>query len=423
MKLITTTAIALVAALPATVAQAQGYGSSAPQPSQGTQTESRSEQPTQKQAGPQIKPSQKALKALIDLQTAVKANDTASIPAKVAAAQAVASTPEDHYLLAQLQLQAAVKANDMNTAATALAAMQASGVGSKADLANVYNGLGGSFYNAKQYDKAADAFSHAVALNPSDIKSQELIGESYLAAGNKAQAAAAFQRAIQMQTAAGQKPEEALIKRAVAVAYDQQSPSSVELARQWVAAYPSASSWSDSIAIYRNLNHPDTESTIDLYRLMALTGSLTGPQWAQYARAEAELGNFNEAQAAYDAGVAAKLITPTSSEYSDLTTGLKAKPKATAADLEAATKSAVSGMALLRIGDRYYAMGNYAKAVELYKMAMSKPGVDAAVVNLHIGMALAKAGDKAGATAAFNAVTGPRAEIAKFWLTYLNQKA
>jgi hypothetical protein len=54
---------------------------------------------------------------------------------------------------------------------------------------------------------------------------------------------------------------------------------------------------------------------------------------------------------------------------------------------------------------------------------MGKPGVDAGVANLHIGMALARAGDKAGATAALNAVTGPRADIAKFWLTYVNQKA
>ena len=53
----------------------------------------------------------------------------------------------------------------------------------------------------------------------------------------------------------------------------------------------------------------------------------------------------------------------------------------------------------------------------------TKPDGDAALANLHIGMALARSGDKAGATAALNAVTGPRAEIAKFWLTYLAQKA
>lgn len=406
MKLIATTALALIAAFAATPAIAQ------------------SEKPAATQnAGPAIKPSQKALKALVDLQNAVKANDTANIPAKVAAAQAVASTPQDRFLIAQFQLQAAVKANDMATVATAVDTMAATGVGDKATLGHIYNGLGGSFYNSKQYDKAAVAYGHAVEINPNDLDSVELLGESQLAAGQKAQAATTFQRAIQLKKAAGQKPDESLLKRTVAIAYDEKSPSSVQLARDWVAAYPSAASWSDAIAIYRNLNHPDTEGTIDLYRLMALTGSLTGPQYAQYSRAVAEQGNYNEAQAAYDAGVAAKLINPASSEYNDLTTGLKAKPKATAADLAAATKAAVNGTALLRIGDRYYAMGDYAKAVELYRMAMGKPGVDADVANLHIGMALARSGDKAGATAAFNAVTGTRADIAKFWLTYLNQKA
>ena len=38
-------------------------------------------------------------------------------------------------------------------------------------------------------------------------------------------------------------------------------------------------------------------------------------------------------------------------------------------------------------------------------------------------MALARSGDKAGATAALNAVTGARAEIAKYWLTYLSTAA
>jgi tetratricopeptide (TPR) repeat protein len=189
-------------------------------------------------------------------------------------------------------------------------------------------------------------------------------------------------------------------------------------------AYPSAASWSDAIAIYQNLNHPDVEGTLDLLRLMQLTGALNrAGEYAQYARAAAEQNNFNEAQAVFDAGVAAKLIDPANPEFRDLAIGLKAKPKATTADLAEATKTAQSGMALLRIGDRYYAMGDYGKAVELYRMAMGKPGVDAAVANLHVGMALVRAGDKAGATAALNAVTGPRADIAKFWLTYVNQKA
>jgi hypothetical protein len=67
-------------------------------------------------------------------------------------------------------------------------------------------------------------------------------------------------------------------------------------------------------------------------------------------------------------------------------------------------------------------MHDYAKAVELYRMSMGKTGVDANLANLHIGMALARAGDKAGATTALNSVTGPRADIAKFWLAYVSQR-
>src|SRR5206468_10659478 len=137
----------------------------------------------------------------------------------------------------------------------------------------------------------------------------------------------------------------------------------------------------------------------------------------------AEQGNYNEANKALEEGIAAKIIDPSSADFRDIVSGLKTKPKATAADLVVAASSAQSSGVLLHIGDRYYAMGNYAKAVELYRTAMTKPGADVAEANLHIGIALARSGDKAGATAAFNAVTGARAEIAKFWLAYVNQQA
>jgi hypothetical protein len=101
--------------------------------------------------------------------------------------------------------------------------------------------------------------------------------------------------------------------------------------------------------------------------------------------------------------------------------GVSSKPKVTEADLNAAAKSVQSGMALLRIGDRFYGLGQHAKAVELYKQARAK-GADANLINLRVGIALAAAGDKAGATAALNAVGGQRADIAKFWLLYLRSK-
>lgn len=371
-----------------------------------------------------IKPSSGALKALIELQKAVTANDVASIPAKVAAAQAVAKTKEDKYLIGQLQLKAAVNAKDNAAMAAAIDVVAGSGYLDAARSAQLYGSLGGSLYNSKQFPQATAAFEKASQLDPGNADFLINLGESRFAQGQKAEAVQAMQRAIQLKTAAGLKPDEALMKRAVTIAYGAEMPVAAELGREWVAAYPSVDSWHNSIAIYRNLTKPDVEGTLDLLRLMQASGSLSSAaDYNLFATAAADQSNFNEAQAVIDQGIAAKVVDPTNPMFRDTVIGLKSKPKATVADLETAARTAANGMALLRIGDRFYGMGNYAKAVELYRQSMGKPGVDANIANLHIGMALARSGDKAGATTALNAVTGPRAEIAKYWLLYVQTHA
>ena len=77
----------------------------------------------------------------------------------------------------------------------------------------------------------------------------------------------------------------------------------------------------------------------------------------------------------------------------------------------------------MTIADAYYGYGDYAQAIELYRAALTKTGADKDLVNLRIGMALARSGDKVGATAAFGAAGGAQAEVAKLWLAYLTTKA
>lgn len=419
MKLISTTALALVAALAASPATAQGYGASAPPP----QRPPAAEVPAQQSTQPTVKPSSKAQKAIIELQDAVNKNDVANIPAKVAAARAVATTKEDRYLIAQFQLKAALNAKDSAAMAAAVDAVAASGYIDSAKSAGLYESLGGTFFNAKQYQQAAAAFQKAIALDPHNQEAARLLGISLYQEGQKAEAATALQKAIQANAAAGQKPSEELYRLAVQSAFDAKLPVASDLARQWLAAYPSADSWRNSIAVYRALNQPDPEGTLDLLRLMQATGALKEPgDYALFAARAFDQNNYNEAQTVLEAGIAAKVVNPADPEFRDIVSALKVKTKASAADLAAATKTAATGTALLHIGDRYYAMGDYAKAAELYRAAAAKPGVDKDLANLHVGMALARSGDKAGATAALNAVTGERAEIAKFWLAYVNQK-
>lgn len=426
MMKFTTTALALVLATTAAPAFAQYMPPPPPRNPTGTavQPQSQDEEQPQAKISGSVNPSGKARKALIELQKAVDANDVANIPAKLAAAQAVASTKEDRYLIGQMRLKAAINAKDNAAMAAAVDAIAASGYQSPVEVAKLYMALGTTLYNAKQFDPAGVALEHAVQLDPNNGEYLLNLGETRFAQGRKADAVAVFQRAIQAKLKAGQKPEEALYKRALGIAYDNKLPNALELSREWVAAYPSPESWRNSIAIYRNQSHQDVEGTLDLLRLMQVTGAMTTPgDYAIFAESSADQSNFNEAQAVIDAGIAAGTVKASSPEFRDIIAALKTKPKATAADLEAAAKAATSGMNLLRIGDRFYAMGNYARAAELYRQAKSKAGVDQDVANLHLGMALARSGDKAGAAAALNAVTGARSDIAKFWLLYVQQHA
>ena len=423
MKPIVTTALALVLAASATPAAAQygSYGSGGPQPTQQAVPQQAPQAPQDTKAN--IQPSKKARNAIVDLQTVVNNKDVANIPAKLAAAQAVAETKEDKYLIARLQLQAAAAANDNGAMEAALGAVAASNYLDAARLSDLYVALGGTYYNNKQYPQAAAAFQKALAINPQNTQAPAMVAEALLGAGQKAEAAAAFGRLIKAQSAAGKKADESLYKRAVAAAYEAKSPTSIALAQEWIAAYPTASSWSDAIAIYRNFNLGDQEATLDLLRLKLAMGTLSAKDYTDLAAAATDQLIFDEAQRVVDAGIAAKQIDPSSAAGRDLIGVLKVKPKPTAADLGDAMKIAVNGKALMRIGDNYAALGDYAHAVEAYKLAMAKPDGDASLANLHIGMALARSGDKAGASAAFNAVRGARAPIAKYWLIYLAQKA
>ena len=69
-------------------------------------------------------------------------------------------------------------------------------------------------------------------------------------------------------------------------------------------------------------------------------------------------------------------------------------------------------------------VGKMGEAVKLYTEfgypALQKGGQDVNLVNTRLGAALALAGQRAEAEAAFRLVTGPRAELAQLWLFWLS---
>jgi|GEM_PF-451813 len=392
-----------------------------PQESAATQTETTA---ATSSSGRKLVVSKAAQKALLELQTAVNANDTATIPAKLAAAQAVASSADEKFFVASNQTTVALKANDLAAIRAGVDALQASGAAETPDLVARYTDLGKRYNEAKQVDEAVVVLNKAMALNPNNVSTLVNLASIRDAQGQKAEAVALMQKSFAASKVSGQKVEEGNFKFAAGLAYKQRLPVANELARQWVAAYPSPDSWRDSLRIYRDLNKPAQNQLIDLLRLGRAANALSGEtDYFALGSALVSAGKLAEAKSLLIEAKTAPKVDSTKRAFTDLTARVTAAPTRAAVDASAkAALAGSNGKAMIDAGDALYGHGAYAEAVPLYRAALTNGG-DAGLANLHLGMALARSGDKAGATAALNAVTGANADVARYWLLWLGTAA
>ena len=319
--------------------------------------------------------------------------------------------------------------NQKNDAAigAALEAMLASGAAGPGDALPLHTNLGKHYFNSKQYDRAASQFERALALDPSNSEAILLFAETRRVQGRAPEAVALLQKAIAASTAAGRKPDEDWYKHAVQLSYDAKLPTAIPLSREWVATYPTPANWSPALRIYQRGSGLDNDVLIDLMRLQRANGALAGESdYFNYANTALLRGFPGEAKAVLEEGFAAKKIDRSKPIFRDVLAEASSKAgadRASLAGLEATALASPSAKQAMVTGDAYLGYGEWAKAAALYRAALTKSGVDPNVANLRLGIALARSGDKAGATTAFNAVSGTRADIAKYWLLYLSTRA
>ncbi|MGS1017758.1 hypothetical protein [Allosphingosinicella humi] len=370
--------------------------------------------------------SKEAQPKLAALQKAMEGADEAAYQAALAAAKAAVQNADDKFVLGQFQLNHAIKTNNEAEKLAAIETMVQSGGAAQEDLGTLYQNLGGLAFNAKDYPKAEAAFRKQLELQPSSQEAMNNLAAALIQQKKTGEAIGLVEQRIAAAKAANQPVEEGVYKQALGLAYESGSPRSVELSRELVAAYPSVDNWRNALLIYRELKNPTGDANLDFLRLMRVTKSLNGERnYYELADAANLKGLPGEAKAVLDEGVAAKAFDPNKAIFKELiaSTGAKIKEdRASLAPLETKARAAASGTLALNTGDAYFGYGDYAKAVELYKVAMQKGNVDASLANSHLGMAYALAGQKAEAEAAFKAVTGPRTDLAAYWLLWLSQQ-
>ncbi len=366
--------------------------------------------------------------AIAALQASVTAKDAAGIATNLAAAQAAATTPDDRYAIAQLQLRHALDTQNLAGQAVALNALAASGGATAAELPNIYRNIGALSYNAKDWAGASAAFERLIQIEPNNTDALISLGELRVRRGQAAEGISLMERAIAAKTAAGQTAEENWYKRAVGLSTDAKlTPQALKLGREWLTAYPTTNNWRDALGNYRYLVPLDEAAELDHGRLQRAAGALQGERdYRRLAQILIDRRFYGEAKSVLDEGVSKRIVDASKPEYKTLiatATSRAAADRPTIAASEGKALSNATGGVALNVADSYFGYGDYAKAASFYRTALTKTGVDANLINTRLGIALAMSGDKAGATTAFNAVTGPRQELARFWMLWLARRA
>jgi tetratricopeptide (TPR) repeat protein len=220
----------------------------------------------------------------------------------------------------------------------------------------------------------------------------------------------------------GQKPSEDLLQLLLRSNYELKDAAGTSAAlEQLLTYYPSPDTWDRLLDGYIQQTNHDHE-LLALYRLSEDVGSLTkSRQFLDMAQALYVGGFAIEAERVMDKGLAAGLFKGeelTRAQRTRDTAKKKAdEDRKALAMADKSLAAAKTGDAAYKIGQLYFSAGKYAEAAEAMRKALTLPGLsEVDDANMEMGIALVRAGKKAEAIKAFDAVKDPKfAEVARLW--------
>lgn len=376
--------------------------------------------------------SQKVREAMAAAQTALGKNDLDTALAKTQEAEPSIQTPDDKALVGQFYVNIGQKKNDNALLSKGIDMMIDSGKAPSDLLPKLYFYQAQFAYQNKDYRKAEASLQQALKLGVDEPNAVPLLVEAMTQNGEQLGALTTLNQQMDKMTAAGKPVPPEWYQRGFAIAYQAKGGADaaaihqqgLDIAKKWVAASPTSPVWHDALLFYGQAYPNDAELSADILRLQFAAGGMAGTNdYLEYAEA-VYTHNPGEAKRAIDEGVKQGKINFTANrnakEIDGIVTAKIPADKASLASTEKAARAAANGKVAVSTGDGYYGYGDYAKAADMYRLALTKGGVDPNLVNIRLGASLAMAGDSAGAKAALAQVTGPRKDLADFWVIHID---
>jgi tetratricopeptide (TPR) repeat protein len=392
------------------------------------------------ESGPKISLSKGFTPGAQELQKLIGASDFAGAKTKIAEVEALATKPDDQYFLGNIYLNTGLGLKDVALQQKGLETMLASGITPAADVAKFQYFVGQFALNAKDYAKARDMLGKAAAANYGGANTEVYLAESFFTEAytqvngsqfNPAGKALVQQglphlrKAIDLQAASGTPVDKSWYSRGLKMSILAADPSQSDWAKLTLPQVGDAENWRIVLRSLQDANASMTrDESLDLMRLMAASKSLQNAySYNEYAESAWKAGLPGEVKSVIETGRASKQIDQTAlADLYRLASESVGKDRASLPASEKSAAAAATGKPALSTGNAFLSYGDYSKAAELFRLALQKGGVDADEANTRLGIALARSGDKAGATEAFAKVssTGVRKKIADLWTVWLS---
>jgi len=352
-------------------------------------------------------------------QEAVQKKNWNGALAKIKEAQAVKPrTAYEDYMINELLWYVYLQQGRNADAARLLEQQIASGQMPAGERVQRTKTLSQLYFRAGNYPKTVQTGNQYLKSVPGDKDVQILVAQAYFQQKDYKNAAAAADRILK----GGQKPSEDLLQLQLRSYYELKDQAGIDKAlEQLLTYYPTPDTWDRLLAGYIEKTNHDHE-LLALYRLSEDVGALTkSRQYIDMAQALYVSGFAIESQRIMEKGLEAGLFSGEELTRAERTRDTaQRKADADRKSLPAAEKSlaaAKTGDEAYELGKLFFSAGMYPQAAAAMKKALSLPGLsDKDDANMELGMALTRAGQKAEAGKAFDAVKDPEfAEVARLW--------
>lgn len=358
-----------------------------------------------------------------------EATDLAATRAQLEAAAAAIQNDDDKFIVGQLMLQLGVKMQQAGQPADQVQALQGRGLRlavesnrlTLAQRSTYFGFLGNMASGAEDWTQALSDYENALRYNPNNVEAAIQLARAQFRGGNAEAGYTAADRAFAAAREQGMDIPGSWVTLPLNAALAARDVNRIgTYGAMLVSVEPTPSVWSQTLLGYAAAAQFDDQSTLDMMRLLRATGSLESATYNEYANLAMRRGFPGEAQSVIDQARAAGITI-----NSDVSTEVQARlsgDRAGLADGRRSAQAASNGLEALNTADAYASYGEYDTALELYRLASEKGGVDAGLINLRMAATLVAANQAGQARQAFEAITGARQPMAKFWLAYLAQQ-